>query len=113
MLKRAKLEWQDFKHWPAGRRFTLFYERHHRPGIHIGKVLVSFAAAVTFVIGVILAFIPGPAILFFAITAALVATQSRWVAGKLDRSEMWGRKRWRAIRQKRARAKARRLRPSA
>ena len=109
MLDRAKAEWQEFKHWPEGRRFALFYEKHHRCG-QWKRVLLLFLAFASFVIGVILAFIPGPAILFFAITAALIATQSRWLAARLDRGEVYVRQRWRAYRARRARR--RQLRPS-
>jgi hypothetical protein len=43
---------------------------------------------VAFALGVVLAFIPGPAVLFFALAAVLVATQSRWLAERLDRAEV-------------------------
>ena len=102
MFDHAKAEWQEFKHWPQGRRFALFYEKHHKRG-GWAKALFMFLAFVSFVIGVILAFIPGPAILFFAITAALVATQSRWLAARLDESEVFVRRRYRAFRARRAR----------
>ena len=37
-------------------------------------------------VGVLFAFIPGPAVLFFALSAALFATQSLWLARRLDRA---------------------------
>lgn len=46
-------------------------------------------AAVSFVVGVVLAFVPGPAVVFFALTAALLAAQSTWIARHLDAGEMW------------------------
>jgi hypothetical protein len=109
MLDRTKAEWQEFKHWPPGRRFDLFYVKHHKRGGWV-KALFLFLAFVSFVIGVILAFIPGPAILFFVITAALGATQSRWLAARLDEGEVFVRERYRAFRARRARRRA--LRPS-
>ena len=70
------------------------------------------AALLSFAIGVVLAFIPGPAVVFFALTAALLSTQSHWLARKLDRGELvvhalW-RKQRRRRRERRARQRARR-----
>jgi hypothetical protein len=46
-------------------------------------------ALLSFAIGVVLAFIPGPAVVFFALSATLLATQSLRVARILDRTEVW------------------------
>jgi len=61
------------------------------------------AAVVSLAVGIVLAFIPGPAVLFFALSAALLGAQSRWVARRLDAAETAARRFWRAWRAKRAR----------
>lgn len=66
-----------------------------------GRALTWLAVVVCLVIGLILAFIPGPAILFFALAAALTATQSRWLACKLDRTEIYGHALWRKHKRRR------------
>jgi hypothetical protein len=101
MFARARQMWTELRHWPTGRRFQRFHEAHaaHRTGW--ARCLTCLAAAVSFVIGVILAFIPGPAVVFFAVTCALAATQSRWVARQLDRTEVRARLVWRRYRRRR------------
>lgn len=87
MLSRLREEWQRFRAYPAGERFARVHEQQKgapawvRPAMLIGAV-VSFA------IGVPLAVLPGPAVLFFAISAGLLAAQSAWVARQLDRAEV-------------------------
>jgi hypothetical protein len=71
-----------------GRRFTEFHERMRKQSPSWMRPLYLGAAVVCFAIGVVLAFIPGPAILFFALAVALVATQSSWLAKALDRDEV-------------------------
>ena len=51
-------------------------------------------AAVSLVIGVVLTVIPGPAVFFFMITAALLASESLRLARWLDIGEVWARKAW-------------------
>ena len=104
VLQKLKSELHEFKRFPPGKRFTMFNERHSRSQSAWVKPLLLVAAALSFVVGVVLAFIPGPAILFFAITAALVATQNHWVARQFDRFELWLRKLVRSFRDKRRRA---------
>jgi hypothetical protein len=54
-------------------------------------VLIA-GAGLSFAIGVVLAVIPGPAIVFFALAGALAAAVSAWVARVLDRAEVLGRR---------------------
>jgi hypothetical protein len=87
MFERLHKEWSRFKAYPAGERFARVHERQKgapawvRPAMLIGAV-------VAFAIGVPLAVLPGPAVLFFAISGALLAAQSAWVARQLDRAEV-------------------------
>jgi hypothetical protein len=96
MFTWMRKEWRAVRDAEPGQRFEKHYRRTHDvPGARKYAVLYWLAAVVTFAIGVVLVFIPGPAILFFLITAALVATQALWLARKLDRAEVklraWGR----------------------
>jgi hypothetical protein len=91
MLARPKALWHELKHLPAGHRFEMHYEREHRGNQKMSpvKMLVHWSAVIVcFAIGVVLVFIPGPAVVFFALAAALAAAHSRWVARGLDASEL-------------------------
>jgi len=70
------------------------------------RALTLLGVVVCLVIGVILAFIPGPAVLFFALAAALTATQSRWLACKLDRAEIYVHALWRKHQRRRRQRQA-------
>jgi uncharacterized membrane protein SirB2 len=108
--RTTKRHWQELRGTRAGRRFQAFYETHAAHRMGWARCLTFFAALVTFAIGVVLAFIPGPAVVFFALTAALLSTQSRWLARKLDRSELYVHALWRKHRRRRrARQQLRRL----
>jgi hypothetical protein len=104
VLNKLKAELREIKGYPPGERFSCFHERHKRSQSGWVRPVLLLAAAVSLVVGVILAFIPGPAILFFAITAALVATQNHAVAKQFDRAELAIRKLLRSLRDKRRRA---------
>ncbi|HVR19023.1 MAG TPA: hypothetical protein VMS65_04990 [Polyangiaceae bacterium] len=97
MLTRIKQTLQRLKKHEPGERFGAFYrEQKDKP---LGVKIAFFGLAfVSFGIGVVLAFIPGPAVLFFALTGALLSTQSRFIAERLDKAEVWGRKTLASIR---------------
>jgi hypothetical protein len=91
MLERWKRAWISFKKLPPGQRFqTRYRQQHQKPegrspwhrALWLGGAVVAFA------VGVVLVFIPGPAVVFFALSAALLANQSRWVARSLDWLEL-------------------------
>jgi hypothetical protein len=104
MLRRLSTFWKRLKTLKPGERFqTLYREQKDRPpavkAVYFGIAIISFAA------GIVFALIPGPAVLFFALTGALLATQSLWLARRLDAIELWVRKvtdsirkRWRSRR---------------
>jgi hypothetical protein len=85
---RMKTELAKLRGAQPGERFKEFYQRMRNDSPSWMRPLYFGAAFVSFAIGVVLAFIPGPAVLFFALAAALVATQSRWLAKQLDRAEV-------------------------
>jgi hypothetical protein len=101
MFARARHMWTELRRWPTGRRFRRFHRdhAHHRTGW--ARCLTWIVALVSLAIGVVLMFIPGPAVVFFALTCALLATQSRWMARWLDRSEFRLRAVWRRYRRRR------------
>jgi hypothetical protein len=102
MFSRIRAEWNELKKAEPGTRFQAFHDRQQErmPGwarpLYIGGAIVSLG------VGVILAFIPGPAVLFFALSAALLAAQSAWLAKKLDRAEVATRKLWSRLRRDKA-----------
>lgn len=98
MLNGLKAEFRQLKNAPAGHRFIACYERHQAREAPWLKPILYFAAIFSLVIGMILVFIPGPAILFFAIAGALLAAESRSVAAAFDNVECWCRSRYAALR---------------
>lgn len=86
---RAK--WRGIVEGAPGARFQHAHARAQRqrgstPWWQRAAQLVL--AAIAFALGLIFAVLPGPAVLFFAIAGALVATESRTVAVTLDRLEL-------------------------
>jgi hypothetical protein len=76
---------------PAGRRFETFYEwelQQNRKRTSLHTLLLWGVALVSIAVGVVLVFIPGPAVLFFAIAGAIFAMQSRRAARALDWTEV-------------------------
>lgn len=97
MLRRGK----------PGSRFVDRYEasRRKKNGRSMaGRVVRMVIAVVAFAIGIVLMFIPGPAIVFFFIAGSLFAAESRGLARGLDWTEVklrkfasWLSKRWRKL----------------
>jgi hypothetical protein len=103
VLGRLRAHWSEFRHWPAGQRFTRFYERQRSVSSRWAAPLIWLAALLAVGIGVVLVFIPGPAVVFFAVAVALLASQSRWLAQHLDVAEVRLRRLWETLRRKHAR----------
>lgn len=102
--------WQALTGGTPGRRFEDRYEAAGRArrsgdwGHRLTRLLRLAVALVSFVIGVILAFIPGPAVVFFLLTGSLLAAESRGLARLLDWGEVrlravgaWSRSHWRQL----------------
>lgn len=99
MKSTLRSEWQNLRRGPAGQRFQRRYEvsRRSRNKITIaGRISRLVLAVVFMVIGVVLVFIPGPAIFFFVLAASLLATESLMLAKALDRVEVWLLQSWSA-----------------
>ncbi|HYP15670.1 MAG TPA: hypothetical protein VEQ65_00555 [Opitutus sp.] len=91
MNAELKRQWEMLQRGEPGRRFQARYEASRRQrsrGTLIGRVVRWVLAAVAIAIGVVLMFIPGPAVVFFALAGALLASESRGVARFLDWSEV-------------------------
>ena len=107
MLDRLKAQWQQLQASRPGHRFRDRYERHKRDrsGAKLFWRIVRVAAAAVLVcIGAFFMFVPGPAILFYALAGALLSTDSLPVAKALDWCEVkgrrlgrWGQQRWRQM----------------
>ena len=108
MMERVNSLWRQLKSWPAGQRFQRFYMMHARHLSVWARCVLIGAALCSLAIGVVLVFIPGPAVVFFAVSCALAATQSLWIARHVDMAELKGRilVRWLRIRRQRRRTAA-------
>jgi Ni/Co efflux regulator RcnB len=90
-LKRLKQDWREFKAYKPGGRFQERYRRHHASNAKASPLqrIGSWALVLVFTgIGIVLVFIPGPAVVFFCLAAGIVATQSAAAARALDSLEM-------------------------
>jgi hypothetical protein len=90
-------KWHVLPAGPPGRRFRNRYYQHQKSlrGHGLGPMILRFVLAlVAAVIGFILVFIPGPAIVFFLISGALLAADWLPVARLLDWSEVRARRLW-------------------
>src|SRR5688572_14221670 len=99
MAATLKSEWRMLRRGKPGSRFLDRYETSHRNKNKrsvVGRVIRIVIAVAALAIGVVLVFIPGPAILFFFIAGSLLAAESRALARALDWSEVKLRKlvRW-------------------
>ena len=97
MLTHMKARWSELKGYAPGERFEKFHLAEQQRSRWVHFVYVGLAIALL-PVGVLFAFIPGPAVLFFGLSAALFATQSRWLARLLDRAELGLRHAWQATR---------------
>lgn len=91
MLSALRKQWHDLKRLPPGERFQSFYREQQKKSAWV-KVAYAALSVVLFAVGVVFAFIPGPAVVFFAACAALLAAQSAFIARLLDRGEVKGRR---------------------
>jgi hypothetical protein len=107
MTSTLRSEWRILRRAAPGRRFQESYaasRRHPDHGTFVRRAVRVGLAVIAMAIGVVLIFLPGPAVLFFAITGALLATESLTVARMLDWVELrlravahWLVRRWRAM----------------
>jgi hypothetical protein len=95
MLRSLKRQWRAFHKGKPGHRFQERYDRNEQSRESqswVQRLIQPLIAIVSLAIGVVLTFIPGPAILFYFIGAGLLAGESRTLARWLDWSELKSRK---------------------
>ncbi len=107
MNLKLKRQWEVLKRGKPGRRFAERYQAAQRKENRatLATRIVRFAiATVAIALGLVFAVIPGPAILFFAIAGALLASESRGVARFLDWCEVkiravvkWAQRIWKRL----------------
>lgn len=105
--RSLKSKWQGLKKGAPGERFQAAYAhaRRRRQTTPLWQRAVQFGLAmVALALGVIFAVIPGPAVVFFALAGALLATESRAVAIALDWIELrlralgrWAKRHWKRL----------------
>ena len=97
MLLAFKQQWHGLQRSSPGHRFQNRYAsaQRHRAHIPAWRRILQLVIALGLVsIGVVLVFIPGPAVLFFALAGAMLASESRLVARGLDWAELRLRHGW-------------------
>ncbi len=112
MVARVKTVLRQLMAWPPGRRFRNFHHAHAERCSGWTRCWFVAAAVISFAIGVVLAFIPGPAVVFFALTCALLAVLSPWAARRFDVLELYLHRYYRRFRRWRARRRDARARPT-
>ncbi|MBL9213419.1 MAG: hypothetical protein JNL92_23345 [Opitutaceae bacterium] len=90
MFASFQRRWKELARGKPGQRFQRRFENQSRSGSNTGwrRVMNLVLALACFAVGVVLVFIPGPAVLFFFIGGGLLATESRVVAALLDAAEL-------------------------
>ena len=74
MLARLK-KWREVKALPPSKRFQTLHEQQRSGQAWIRPLLIA-GAVISFAIGVVLAVIPGPAVVFFARRCAATGTDA-------------------------------------
>jgi hypothetical protein len=91
VIRRLKKQWREFIRAKPGQRFQDRYQRSRQSRAErsrLIRLLQPAAAVLLILIGLVLVFIPGPAILFFLAAAGLLANESKKLARLLDRLEL-------------------------
>jgi len=91
MRFRLPKKWNVFSHGKPGHRFQDRYHAHRRDKREQRlwrRLLRLCLAAIAAAVGFVLVFIPGPAIVFFFLAGALVASDWLWMARVLDWTEV-------------------------
>jgi hypothetical protein len=99
--------WHDLKRGRPGHRFQDRYKRARRDEAKGGlgkRIAMIVVGVVVLVIGGFFAVVPGPAIPFFLLGGALLATESRAIARVMDWIEVrvrkvvtWGKRHWKRL----------------
>lgn len=102
----VRREWRAFRDAPPGERFARQWQRRRKPELAKLRAIAVAVGILLLAGGVVFLFIPGPGLLVIAFGLALLAGESRVLAGWLDRAEpalrrrhaafrrWWGQARW-------------------
>jgi hypothetical protein len=101
LKERVRSTWEEMKDDPPGQRFQEHYRRRQEESERGGRALHYLLVIGLVVVGVVLMFIPGPAVVLFAFAGALLAEDSLRIAKALDGLELriralvkWGQRVW-------------------
>ncbi|MDB6127662.1 MAG: hypothetical protein JWM35_1558 [Verrucomicrobia bacterium] len=105
MFNSLTEQWHGLKRGTPGHRFQSSHAAARHRKIPWWHRLFRFGLAlVSILVGAFFAVMPGPAVIFFAIAGALLATESRRLAVALDWSEVklralihWAKRHWRQL----------------
>jgi hypothetical protein len=87
MLEKLQAHWRDFTRGTPGHRFRERYQRNHHRSRRTQwtmRIIRVVMAVIAIAIGLVLAVLPGPAVLFFFAAGMLLATEWLWMAKALD-----------------------------
>jgi hypothetical protein len=85
---KARETWEEMKHDPPGKRFQRHFHRRQEKGRREGRGRHYLLVIGLVLVGVVLMFIPGPAVVLFGLAAALLAEDSLRIAKALDWVEL-------------------------
>ncbi|MBD3245522.1 MAG: hypothetical protein GF333_00740 [Candidatus Omnitrophica bacterium] len=88
MKSTARRRWQVIRAGSPGARFQSYYRIYHRKERLIVHLAVAVGAGVCFVIALILAVTPGPAVLFWILGISLLLSRMPRLARRLDMLEL-------------------------
>ena len=89
MIDALKHQWQLLRQDKPGERFVNLYERRQQAGKRgVSGVAMIVAAVLLMLVGLALMVLPGPGIPFLVVGVALLACESRGMAGIADRVEL-------------------------
>jgi len=95
MLQRLRQSWQKLRRAKPGRRFRDYHEHVQRgQKSAVARIVRLGCALVSLAIAVVLTVLPGPAVVFYFLTAMLLAAESMIMAGWFDRAETGLRHLW-------------------
>lgn len=105
MIDSLKRQWHQLKRGSPGHRFQASHAASRNRKSPIWHRVARFVIAmVALAVGIFFAVMPGPAVVFFALAGALLATESRPLAVAMDWSEVkiralvhWGRRHWKQL----------------
>ena len=88
LKEKVRATWEEMKDDPPGQRFQRHYRRRQQEESRAGRLKRWALCAVLIAVGVVLMFIPGPAVVMYALAGAVLAEDSLRIARALDWLEL-------------------------